>query len=56
MSDLIKYLRKQIEELERKIESNSGDLDLLKRELARVQRLEMEEDLRESDNRDLLQE
>lgn len=49
-------LRKQIEELESKIASNIGDVQELKRKLNRLQIHEFEEDLRETDNRRLLQE
>lgn len=49
-------LRKQIEELESKIASNIGDVQELKRKLSRLQIHEFEEDLRETDNRRLLQE
>lgn len=49
-------LRKQIEELESKIASNIGDVQELKRKLSRMQIHEFEEELRETDNRRLLQE
>jgi len=55
MSSLTKYLQERISELESQINSNTGDLETLKKELNRIQNLEMEEDLRESDNRNLLQ-
>jgi hypothetical protein len=56
MSNFTEYLKKRIAELEEQIQNNSGDLDTLKKELNRIQTLEMEEDLRESDNQRLLQE
>lgn len=55
MSNLTTYLKTRIAELEEQIKNNSGDLDSLKKELDRVQRLEMEEDLRDSGDQQLLQ-
>lgn len=55
MSSFTDYLKQRIVELEEKIKNNSGDLDSLKKELERVQRLEMEEDLRTSGDQQLLQ-
>ncbi len=55
MSKLTEYLKTRIAELEDQIKSNTGDLDSLRKELDRIQRLEMEEDLRHSDNQRLLQ-
>jgi peptidoglycan hydrolase CwlO-like protein len=49
-------LLKQIEELESKIASNIGDVQELKRKLNRLKIHEFEEDLKEQDNRRLLQE
>jgi prefoldin subunit 5 len=56
MSSFTEYLKKRIAELEEQIQNNSGDLDTLKKELSRVQRMEMEEDLRDSGDQRLLQE
>ncbi len=56
MSSFTDYLKKRIAELEEQIQNNSGDLDTLKKELGRIQRMEMEEDLRDSGNNQLLQE
>lgn len=48
------YIKKKIEELEEQIASQHGDLKELKKQLHILQMQEFEEDLRESDNRQLL--
>jgi len=50
------YIRKRIEELEEQIRRNQGDVTFLKNELHRLKFQEFEEDIREDDNRRLLQE
>ena len=47
-------LKRQIAELEKRITTEKGDVEALKRELARIQVQEFEEDLREEGNRQLL--
>lgn len=47
-------LKKQIAELEKKIASDQGDVAALKDAMAKLQMQDFEEDLRESDNRQLL--
>jgi hypothetical protein len=49
-------LLKQIAELEKKIESDSAEREILQKELQRLKRAEFEEDIRESNERRLLQE
>lgn len=47
-------LKNQIVELEKKIASDQGDVAALKEALAKLQMQDFEEDLREQDNRQLL--
>lgn len=56
MNSFTSYLKQRIAELEEQIENNSGDLNALKKELERIQKMEMEEDLRLSADKRLLQE
>lgn len=50
------YLQLKIEELERKIEQNSGNILEMKRELDRLKLIEFEESIRDEGNKQLLQE
>lgn len=50
------YLQLKIDELERKIEQNSGNIQEMKRELDRLKLIEFEESIRDADDRQLLQE
>lgn len=49
-------LKRQIAELERRISENAQDVDTLKVMLHKLKMQEFEEDIRESDNRRLLNE
>ena len=49
-------IKKEIEQLERKIAQEQGDVVQLKKLLERLKLQEFEEDIRESDNRQLLKE
>ena len=49
-------IKKEIEQLERKIAEEQGDVAQLKKLLERLKLQEFEEDIRESDNRQLLRE
>lgn len=49
-------IKKEIEQLERKIAQEQGDVAQLKKLLERLKLQEFEEDIRESDNRQLLKE
>ena len=49
-------IKKEIEQLERKIAQEQGDVAQLKNLLERLKLQEFEEDIRESDNRQLLRE
>ena len=51
---MIQQIRKQIKDIESRISEDKGDLDQLKRLLERLKMQEFEEDLKESDNRQLL--
>jgi len=51
---MIQQIQKQIKDIESRILENKGDLDQLKRLLERLKIQEFEEDLKESDNRQLL--
>jgi hypothetical protein len=48
------YLQQKIKELESNIANNVGRADALREELKRLQMREFEEDLRESDSRQVL--
>lgn len=52
----VDYLQKQILELEAKIAEEIGDVRELKEKLNRLKVLEFEEDLRDTGNKQLLQE
>jgi hypothetical protein len=54
MSSYKDLLRKQIKELENKISKDEGEKLQLQTELNRIKAAEFEEDLKESDNRQLL--
>ena len=47
-------LKRQIDDLEKRIASDQGDVAALKEALAKLQMQDFEEDLREQDNRQLL--
>jgi hypothetical protein len=49
-------IKKEIEQLERKIAQEQGDVAQLKKLLERLKLQEFEEDIRESDSRQLLRE
>lgn len=49
-------IKKEIEQLEQKIAQEQGDVAQLKKLLERLKLQEFEEDIRESDNRQLLKE
>jgi predicted phosphohydrolase len=49
-------LKKQIMELEKKIQSDSQDKQVLEKELQRLKLAEFDEDMRENSNQQLLQE
>lgn len=53
---LMDTIKKQIQEIESKIASQQGDVQQLKALLERLKYQEFEEDIRESDNRQLLRE
>lgn len=48
------YLQQKIKEIEQNIANNVGQVDALKEELKRLQMQEFEEDLRESDSKQVL--
>lgn len=52
----IEYIQKEIADLEAKIAENIGDVQKLKQKLNRLKISEFEEDLRETGNKQLLQE
>jgi len=52
---ITQVIQKQIEEIEDRIKTDSGDVADLKKALARLKMQEFEEDIKESDNRQLLQ-
>lgn len=52
---MIRVIQKQIKEIEDRIKTDSGDVADLKKALVRLQMQEFEEDLKESDNKQLLQ-
>lgn len=54
--NLIHTIKKEIEQLESKIAQEQGDITQLKKLLERLKLQEFEEDIRESDNRQLLKE
>jgi TolA-binding protein len=47
-------IQKQINEIEQRVRQEQGDVEQLKKALQRLRMQEFEEDLRESDNRQLL--
>ena len=51
---LMDTIKKQIQEIESKIASQQGDVEQLKTLLEKLKFQEFEEDIRESDNRQLL--
>jgi peptidoglycan hydrolase CwlO-like protein len=51
---LMDTIKKQIQEIESKIASQQGDVEQLKRLLERLKYQQFEEDIRESDSRQLL--
>jgi hypothetical protein len=51
---MIQQIQKQIRDIENRISEEKGDLEQLKRLLERLKMQEFEEELRESDNRQLL--
>jgi peptidoglycan hydrolase CwlO-like protein len=51
---LIDTLKKQIQDIEDKIASQQGDVEQLKKILQKLKLQEFEEDIRENDNRQLL--
>lgn len=51
---LMATIKKQIQEIESKIASQQGDVEQLKTLLEKLKYQEFEEDIRESDNRQLL--
>jgi TolA-binding protein len=52
---ITQVIQKQIKEIEARIKTDSGDVEELKRVLSRLKMQEFEEDIKESDNRQLLQ-
>lgn len=56
MSTLQQNIQKQIKEIEERIQNDTGNVRDLKQVLQRLQMQAFEEDLRESGNRQLLQE
>lgn len=52
---MIQVIQKQIKEIEDRIKTDSGDVAELKKALSRLKMQEFEEDLKESDNKQLLQ-
>lgn len=52
---MTQVIQKQIKEIEARIKTDSGDVEELKKILSRLKMQEFEEDLKESDNRQLLQ-
>ena len=52
---MIQVIQKQIKEIEDRIKTDSGDVAELKNALVRLKMQEFEEDIKESDNRQLLQ-
>ncbi len=51
---MMNSIQKQINEIEQRIRQEQGDVEQLKKALQRLRMQEFEEDLRESDNRQLL--
>ena len=51
---LMDTIKKQIQEIESKIASQQGDVEQLKKMLERLKYQQFEEDIRESDSRQLL--
>ena len=52
---ITQVIQKQIKEIEARIKTDSGDVAELKKVLSRLKMQEFEEDLKESDNKQLLQ-
>ena len=52
---MAQVIQKQIKEIEARIKTDSGDVAELKKVLSRLKMQEFEEDLKESDNKQLLQ-
>jgi hypothetical protein len=51
---MMNSIQKQINEIEQRVRQEQGDVEQLKKALQRLRMQEFEEDLRESDNRQLL--